>query len=488
MNSRVFRARRPGPTTRGVALASTLLAVAGSVSAVASPSAWSRPSADVASATGAVTPPGYGFWAERRPQGSAVSRPGVTTAATRFQTQLRGRVFGAEYYRTRGDVSAHRAVLWSNGGHVLRQAVLTARSTPGWQTAYFSHPIIVRSARSYVVGYTTRAGVYFQGRRVVSAARPAHHRALLATGSLVASGGGMPRTSAAQGRTTDVDVVYAEIPRTELTNGLPNADNTGVPPGTRLTTYTGPMTVQTDGAVIDGKTITGDLRIMARNVVIENSQILGDVRVDSDDHGFSFLVKDTTIDAGRALGQDAYDATGIGARDFTALRVEVTGGARGINCYQDCAVRSSWVHGQARDSTGVTHESGIRMGSHSILVDNTVVCDAPNVAPDAGCSADLTGYGDFGPVQDNLILHNLFEATSGGGTCAYGGSSAGKPFSRDAQRIEFVDNIFRRGSNPSDHGTLICGYYATVMDFDEHAPGNLFSGNLYDDGSPVPRP
>ena len=80
---------------------------------------------------------------------------------------------------------------------------------------------------------------------------------------------------------------------------------------------------------------------------------------------------------------------------------------------------------------------------------NTLLCDAPDVPPDAGCSADLTGYGDFAPIRNNTISKNLFMATKGG-TCAYGGSSGkdgSKPYGNQAANIVFSDNIFQKKSS-----------------------------------------
>ena len=53
----------------------------------------------------------------------------------------------------------------------------------------------------------------------------------------------------------------------------PSASNTGVPAGTTLTTYTGPLTITVDGTVIDKKAVYGDLKIAARNVVVRNSYL-----------------------------------------------------------------------------------------------------------------------------------------------------------------------------------------------------------------------
>ncbi len=59
----------------------------------------------------------------------------------------------------------------------------------------------------------------------------------------------------------------------KLPSSKPDATNTGVPSGTNLTAYTGPMTITTAGTVIDGKIITGSLVISANNVTIKNSRI-----------------------------------------------------------------------------------------------------------------------------------------------------------------------------------------------------------------------
>ena len=53
----------------------------------------------------------------------------------------------------------------------------------------------------------------------------------------------------------------------------PSASNTGVPAGTALTKYTGPLTITTAGTVIDGKAVYGDLKIQAKNVIIRNSYL-----------------------------------------------------------------------------------------------------------------------------------------------------------------------------------------------------------------------
>ena len=256
----------------------------------------------------------------------------------------------------------------------------------------------------------------------------------------------------------------------------PGADNTGVPAGTVLSEYTGPCTITADNTVIDAKTISCDLSIQAANVTITRSKITGSVATDENSTGFSFSISDSEIDAGQRA------ATGLGAVNYTATRVHIQGGNRSVLCWHDCTVTDSYVHGQFRDSTGTYHESGMRMSSATTYRHNTIVCDAPDVPPDGGCSADLTGYGDFGAVENNTIDRNLFGATTGG-YCAYGGSSQGKPYSDDTHHIVFTQNVFQRGTSPSDHGEFVCGAYGAITSFDTSLPGNVWTDNTMDDGT-----
>lgn len=256
------------------------------------------------------------------------------------------------------------------------------------------------------------------------------------------------------------------------TGGFPDAASTGVPAGTTLTTYGGPLTITTAGTTVDAKRITGTLIIRAADVTVTRSHVTGNVRVDSG----SLTISDSDIDAGDRAG------TGLEPRNYTAVRVHIRGGNRSAYCADNCTIRDSYVHGQMSDETGTYHESGIRMEQNTTLIGNTIACDAPDFPPDAGCSAGLTGYGDFAPVRNNLIQGNYFPASTGG-ACAYGGSSRGKPYSADAANIRFIDNVFER--NPSSERGTTCGYWFTIADWDGSAPGNEWTNNRYVDGAPV---
>ncbi|WP_244931741.1 hypothetical protein [Nocardioides sp. W7] len=256
---------------------------------------------------------------------------------------------------------------------------------------------------------------------------------------------------------------------------IANAANTGVPARQKLRPYRGSCTITRDNTRIVGRHVTCDLDIQASGVVIRRSLVHGTIGSSGDRGDSSFRLIRSTVDASPTGSRMV---TVVGEVRFRVVGSEIRGGNRSINCWDRCTIRRTWVHGQDTDASGQTHESGIRMGTNGRFLYNRISCDAPNVAPDAGCSAPLTGYGDFGPVRNNLVERNLFVATTGG-TCAYGGSSGGKPHSDSASGIRFIGNRFQHGRSGN------CGYWSAVMDFDRSAPGNAFTGNRWVGGGRV---
>lgn len=263
---------------------------------------------------------------------------------------------------------------------------------------------------------------------------------------------------------------------------FPDAGCTGVPAGVVLAAYAGPCTVTANGTVIDARLVRcSPLSIRASDVVIRNSRVHGSVGTPDGASTYSFTISDSEVITPQATGADA-TSTGLGEANFTAVRVDVSGGNRSVYCRKRCTVRDSWVHGQSIAATPRIHASGIRQSQGATLIHNRIHCEAADTPSGGGCSADLTGYGDFEPVRDNRIEKNLFVATPGG-ACAYGGSSGddgSKPYGNQAANIVFVDNVFERGRQGR------CGFYFPVTDFDSTRPGNQWRNNRWTDGTPVP--
>ncbi len=264
---------------------------------------------------------------------------------------------------------------------------------------------------------------------------------------------------------------------------FPNAANTGIPAGTSLSNYTGLCNITTANTVIDAKNITCSLTIQANNVTIKNSKITAsDIQVNSG----SLLLVDSEVDFGTNINGE-----GLKGTNFTVRRANMYGGKRQVWC-DHCTVGDSYLHDQLSDPTGVTHESSLRVEAFAVMRHNTLWCNAPDFPPDAGCSANQTGYPDFSPIHDNTFDKNLYMATTGG-TCSYGGDNPGKPYNNDplnATNIHSTNNVFQRGTRTNDRTTIsvtdkrryTCGGYGVVDSYNSAKAGFIFKGNMWDDG------
>jgi Fibronectin type III domain len=257
--------------------------------------------------------------------------------------------------------------------------------------------------------------------------------------------------------------------------GWPDETNTGVPAGTTLTNYTGPCTITAANTIIDAKIVNCSLRIQANGVQIKRSKVRGSIENDENENpAKTFTVTDTEIDAN---GEE----TALGGANFTATRVHVYNARRSGYCWKNVTIEDSYFHGNYTDTTGHAHQSGLRMSADCTFRHNTISCDAPDVPPDGGCSAGLTGYGDFAVVARNTIENNLFLRTNTGGYCAYGGDTNGKPYP-NANNIKFIGNVWQRKAN----GTKMCGVWGPITSFNSNGSGNVWTNNKWDDGSNVP--
>ena len=293
---------------------------------------------------------------------------------------------------------------------------------------------------------------------------------------------------------------------------FPGPKTTGVPAGTVLTNYTGPCTVTTANTIITAKTINCDpLTVEAANVQVSDSLINGSIHNDDTyPDPYSFTITDSEINTPTNRAELQNGVRSIEKYNFTAIGVNAHGGISGAFCEDNCTIKDSYLWGQGNDNNGSNtcvandgtkhvciHESALRDGESSdatkgqLIQHNSLWCSAnqyedPNSggSDSSGCSADLTGYGDFAPIQNNTLKNNLFVATGTGGTCAYGGSSTGKPYSNNANHDVFQNNVFQHSNANQDSGH--CGVWFASADFSTSAPGNSWSGNTWENGAALP--
>jgi hypothetical protein len=252
------------------------------------------------------------------------------------------------------------------------------------------------------------------------------------------------------------------------TSGFPASGSTG-PRGAKLAAYSGPCKITKSGTVIDGKSVNCGLDIRAKNVVIKHSKVSG--HVNSDDGG-TVTIQDSEVDVGTG-----YEAS-VSGTNLTVQRSNIHGGEASVNCWGNCTVTDSWLHGQYMPNGENWHlDAFLSNGaSNVVLRHNTLACDNKG-SDNGGCSANLGIFGDFAKNSHYTVDHNLFVASEGMSYCTYGGSTDSKPYLAD--NMVFTSNVFQRGSNGK------CGQYGPVAAFDPGRPGNRWDNNVWENGQPV---
>lgn len=104
---------------------------------------------------------------------------------------------------------------------------------------------------------------------------------------------------------------------------------------------TGDQTITADGAVFENKDVRGCIRVQGDNVVIRNVKV--SCKTSSaviTNNGRNLLVVDTTV---IGLGSGG---NGIGSENFTARRVDVSGGSDGVRLGSNVVLEDSYLHDQ----------------------------------------------------------------------------------------------------------------------------------------------
>lgn len=233
----------------------------------------------------------------------------------------------------------------------------------------------------------------------------------------------------------------------------PGPDNTGVPQGVRLVP-SGPITVDEDGAVVEGLDIDGEITVLADNVTIRNVRIRSSdyypIRYFDEDN-VGLVVEDSEIEG---LSGDATAA--ISFANYTARRLNVHGTADGFKADSNVLIEDCWVHdlsngeGEHNDGVQSTGGAGVTLRHNDI----------------SGASNAAVQTGDLGGATIDLVLEcNWF--AGGGYTLNIRGEGETVPMG-----TQILHNRFGR-----DHG-----YGPWTLD----DPNPIIEGNVYDDDdSPI---
>ncbi|MFS8065512.1 MAG: hypothetical protein ACMG6S_03985, partial [Byssovorax sp.] len=121
----------------------------------------------------------------------------------------------------------------------------------------------------------------------------------------------------------------------------PDASNTGVPAGTKLTP-SGSIKVTEDGAVIENLHVTGTITVLANNVTIRKVHLTSDdyypIRYfDNDNTGL--LVEDSEIE-----GTTGDVTSAISFANYTARRLNIHGSSDGLKADSNVLIEDCWIH------------------------------------------------------------------------------------------------------------------------------------------------
>lgn len=248
--------------------------------------------------------------------------------------------------------------------------------------------------------------------------------------------------------------------------GFPSLATVGVPAGLSLHRI-GPITVRTNGAVIDGVSASTEINVEADNVTVRNSRLTanGEWGIIQRDGHTGLRVENTEI-----LGDGVNRVqTGIlnQGRMLTVERVYIHTVSDGIQTDQ-----------------GVVADSLISdlkefPGDHCVDISSNG-SPAPGMSLDVrhntllnplGQTSAMSIYQDFGRAHDVTVEQNYL---AGGGYALYGG----KGQYGQSYNIRILNNVFGRRYY-SNSGT-----FGPVTDF-EQGPGNVWSGNTLESGGVV---
>ena len=213
----------------------------------------------------------------------------------------------------------------------------------------------------------------------------------------------------------------------------------------------------------------GDLLINASNVTVSNFKIdSGYVAFQNYANGTSNAgLTGITLTDFEMDGHKTVDPTisAISGSNITVERANVHGYGR---------VMAFWGNDTIADSYGWDLFEGNGSHNEDVLTNgaSNITIRHNNFQNSLTQTSAISLFADFGPVQNVTVDDNLL---NGGGYTLYGGSTAGKPYTSQTSGIVVTNNHFGRMFYAN------CGTFGPMTDFNTSAPGNKWSGNVWDD-------
>ena len=251
---------------------------------------------------------------------------------------------------------------------------------------------------------------------------------------------------------------------------FPNASNTGVPAGTRLTVVDGDKTFATSGAVISGKKFRGFVKVTGSNITFKNCVFRGrttssNAALLDTENGTNTVIKDSEF----VPAHPSATLDGIWANRTKILRSDIHGSVDGVKTGSDVLIQDSYIHDMSwfasdpNQGGGSTHNDGVQSfpgDARVTLRHNTIDMSTTKDANAAWQNS----------ASDSRVERNLLD----GGGCTLNFDHVNAPLTG----LSVVGNRFGR------HSFFRCPILlSTQTTLTEN------SGNVWDDtGEPIPPP
>ena len=268
--------------------------------------------------------------------------------------------------------------------------------------------------------------------------------------------------------------------------GYPDATNTGPPAGISLRSVPGDVSggpgwstdgdgnvdVTGEGAVFSGYSVHGSVNVSGSGAVIEDD-VISNSGDDTSGDGVNLTGNPSNVTIEHVTISSPGGANGAGifagikdingeAMGTRVLDNNIADASTGIQLYIGL-IEGNYVH-DITPSDPSSHLNGTTSNGSTtpLTIEHNTVFN-PNGQTDA-----ISLFEDFGVEANVLITNNL---VAGGGYAVYGGQNAGGP---QAYNIRITDNRFSTIYYPQ------CGAFGYITAFDDSAPGNDWSGNIWD--------
>jgi Protein kinase domain len=276
--------------------------------------------------------------------------------------------------------------------------------------------------------------------------------------------------------------------------GYPDATNTGLPKGIKLLSVPsqashgpgwkysqGGVNVFGKGAVFAGYSVQGYVNVTGNDAIVEDNAISNSGN-DTNGDGINLTGNPSNVtirnnDISSPHGTSGYMGVYAGIKDLTGesmgtkvLYNNIADASTGVQIYIGL-IEGNYIHDVSPASPG-SHLNGTTSNGSTVpltIEHNTVF--NPNGQTDA-----ISLFEDFGVEANVLITDNL---VAGGGYTIYGGQNAG---GKQAYNIKITKNRFSTIYFPQS------GYFGYLTAFDPSAPGNVWSGNIWDNTSETVEP